>query len=86
MTKKNIHCSLAGLGRTMALQTQGRHEVNDIAGSGRRGLGEDDDAVGLGTAWVIGVVSLGTVRGAQRHGLGEDNVVVGSGTASWAWG
>jgi hypothetical protein len=35
--------------------------------------------VGLGTAWVDGVASLGMAWGAQRCRLGEDDVVAGSG-------
>jgi hypothetical protein len=65
MIKKNIQCSLAGSGTS-----QGRW---------RRGLREDDGAVGLGMAWVDGVASLGMAWGAQRCRLGEDDVVAGSG-------
>jgi hypothetical protein len=91
--QKNIqYCSLAGLGRTTTLRAQGWRGFNDITGSGaswgwqHHGLGEDDGAMGPGTAWVNIVVRSGMELSAQRHGLGEDNVVVGSGTASWAWG
>jgi hypothetical protein len=48
-------------------------------GSRRRGLGEDDDATGLGMMRVIGVVGSGMVWGAQRRRLGEDDIVAGSG-------
>jgi hypothetical protein len=78
MTKKNIQCSLAGLRRTMTLWAQGRHGFYGIVGSRCRGLSEDDDALGPGTAWVIGVGGSGTAQGLQRRGLGEDNVVVSS--------
>jgi hypothetical protein len=50
MTKKNIQCSLAGLGRTMALRAL------DVAGSGTArgaqhcGHGDDDVVVGSRTA------------------------------------
>jgi hypothetical protein len=81
MTKKNIQCGLADLGRMTALRAQGRRGFNDIMGSRRRGLGEDDDAMGLGMMRVIGVVGSGMVWGAQRHGLGEDDIVAGSGMA-----
>jgi hypothetical protein len=53
---------------------------------GRRGLGEDDEATGLGMTQVDGVAGSGMAWGAQLHGLGEDDVVVSSGTASRAWG
>jgi hypothetical protein len=74
------------------LRAQGRRGFDGVAGSTesrgqrRRGLGEDDGAVGLGTAWVDSVMGSRMVSGAQCHGLGEDNVVAGSGTASRAWG
>jgi hypothetical protein len=86
MTKKNIQCSLAGLGRMTVLWAQGRHRFNSVTNSGRHGLREDDCIAGPGMVRVIGVVGLGTERGAQRCGLGKDDVVVGSGTASQAWG
>jgi hypothetical protein len=86
MTKKNIQCSLSGLGRTTALRAQGRRGFEGIAGSRHRRLGEDDNAVDPGTAWVIGVKGSRMAWGAHRHGLGEDNIVVGSRTASRAWG
>jgi hypothetical protein len=50
MTKKNIQCSLAGLGRTMALQPQGRRMFDGVVDFGRRRLGKDDSAMGPGTA------------------------------------
>jgi hypothetical protein len=81
-----MQCSLAVLGRKMTLQTQGRCGFDGIAGSGHRGLREDDDVVGPGTERVISVTGSGTARGAQRCGLREDDVVAGSGTASRAWG
>jgi hypothetical protein len=59
---------------------------NDVVGSGRHGLGEDDGAAGPSTAGVISVVGLGMTRGVEHHELGEDNVDAGSGTASRAWG
>jgi hypothetical protein len=76
MTKKNIqYCSLVGLGRMTVLRALGH-----------RGLGEDDGAMGKGTAQVDGVMDSGMTPGAQHHRIGEDNVVAGSRTASWAWG
>jgi hypothetical protein len=89
---ENIQCSLAGLGRMTAFRAQGQRGINGIAGSrASRGrphhmLGEDDDAVGPGTARVDSVMGSGTAPGAQHHGLGEDNVVAGSGMVSRAWG
>jgi hypothetical protein len=50
MTKKNIQCILTGLGRTMMLPAQGRHGFDDVKGSGRRGLTEDDSIACPGTA------------------------------------
>jgi hypothetical protein len=47
MTKKNIQCSLAGLGRMTALRAQGRRGFDGVASSGRttllraRGLGDE---------------------------------------------
>jgi hypothetical protein len=64
------------------LQAQGRRRFDSIVGSGRRRLVEDDDAVGPGMAWVIGVARSGMACGAYRHRLGENNVVAGSGTAT----
>jgi hypothetical protein len=54
MTKKNIQCSLEGLGRMMALRAQGRHGLDGVVGSRRRGLGEDDivaDSATVSQAW-----------------------------------
>jgi hypothetical protein len=59
---------------------------NDVVGSRRHGLGEDDGATGPSTAGVIGVVGSGMTWGVEHHELGEDNVDAGSGTASRAWG
>jgi hypothetical protein len=59
MTKKNIQCNLAGLGRTTALRAQGRHGFDSVTGSGRHGLREDDDAVDPGTARLIDVTVWG---------------------------
>jgi hypothetical protein len=50
MTKKNIQCCHAGLGRMTALRAQGRRGFDGIAGSRRHGLGEDNIVVGSGTA------------------------------------
>jgi hypothetical protein len=86
MTKKNIQCSLAGLGRTTVLWAQGRHEFDGVVGSVRCGLKEDDNTAGPGTAWVLDTVGSRMVRGVQHRGLGEDNVVACSGTTSRAWG
>jgi hypothetical protein len=86
MTKKNIQCSLVGMGRMAALRAQGRCGFDGVVSSGRRGLEEDDSAVGPRTAWVNGVTGSGTAWGAQHHGLGEGDVVAGSGMTSWAWG
>jgi hypothetical protein len=66
------------------LWAQGRCGFDGVAGSGRRGLREDDGAADPGMVWVIGIAGSGTARGAQRHGLGKDNVVAGSRTASRA--
>jgi hypothetical protein len=82
MTKKNIQCSLAGLGSTTALRAQGRCGFDGVEGSGCCWLGEDDCTTDLGTAWVVGVVGSRMAWGAQRRGLGEEDVVVGLGTAS----
>jgi hypothetical protein len=82
MTKKNIQCSIVGLGRTMALRAQGRRRFDGVAGSGCHRLGEANGTAGLGMAWVVGIAGLGTAQGAQRRGLGEDDVVAGLGTAS----
>jgi hypothetical protein len=86
MTKKNIQCSLAGLGRTTMLWAQGRHEFDGVVGSVCRGLKKDDSTVGPGTAWVLGTVCSRMVRGVQHHGLGKDDVVACSRTMSRAWG
>jgi hypothetical protein len=86
MTKKNIQCSLAGLGRMTVLWAQGQCGFNVIACSRRCGLREDDGVVDPGTAWVVSIVGSGMERGAQHHGLGLDDIVAGSGTASRAWG
>jgi hypothetical protein len=86
MTKKNIQCCLAGLGRMTTLRAQGRRGFDGIMGSERHGIGEDDDAVGPGMAQVIGVVGSRMMRSAQHRELGEDDVVTGLGTASRAWG
>jgi hypothetical protein len=37
--------------------------------SGRRRLGEDDNAVGLGMEWVIDIAGSGMARGVHHHGL-----------------
>jgi hypothetical protein len=69
MTKKNIQCSLASLGRMMALRAQGWHGFDGVTGSGtsrgrwRRRLKEGDDAAGLGTPRVDGVMGLGNGAG-----------------------
>jgi hypothetical protein len=68
------------------LQAQGQHGFDGVAGSGCRGLGEDDGVAGQGTVRVDGVVGLRTVQGAQHRGLREEHVVAGSGTALRAWG
>jgi hypothetical protein len=86
MTKKNIQCTLVGLGRMTALRAQGWREFDSISSSGCRGLWEDDDVMGPGRAWVISIMGLRTVRAAQHHGLREDIVVAGSGTTMRAWG
>jgi hypothetical protein len=68
MTKKNKqYCTLAGSGRITTLWAQGRRGFDGIIGSGaswgrrQRGLREDDGTAGLRTAWVNGVMGLGTV-------------------------
>jgi hypothetical protein len=86
MTKKNIQCSLAGLWRTTALWAQGRRGFDGIAGSGRRGLREDDGSVDTGRVRVISIMGSGMVWGAQHRGLEEDDIVAGLGTTSLAWG
>jgi hypothetical protein len=86
MTKKNIQCSLAGLGRMTALQAQRRRGFYDITGFGCRRLREYDDIVDLRTARVIGVVGSGMAWVHSVTGFWEDDVVVGLRTASWAWG
>jgi hypothetical protein len=86
MTKKNIQCSLSGLGRTTVLQAQWRRGFDSIAGSrisrGQRcrGLGEDDCAMGRRHH------GLGNDVECTTSGLREDDVVVGLGTALRAWG
>jgi hypothetical protein len=86
MTKENIQCSLAGLGRMTTLQAQGRRRFDGVTGSGRRELREDDGAADPGMARVIGVMGSGMTWGTQRRRLREDNVIAGLGTAAQAWG
>jgi hypothetical protein len=92
MTKKNIQCSVAGLGRTKALRAQGRHWFDGVTSSGtsqgrrHHRLEEDGSVVGPGTARVDGIVGSGTTWGAHRHELGKDDGVAGLGMASQAWG
>jgi hypothetical protein len=64
MTKKNIQCSLASLGRMTALWAQGRRGIDVVMCSGHHGLEEEDDTMDPGMAWVIIIVGSGTVRGA----------------------
>jgi hypothetical protein len=85
MTKKNIWCGFVELGRTMALLAQGWRGFDGIAGSGHRGLREDNDTVGSGTAWVISIVGSRTAWGAHRCRLREDDIGVGLGTTLQAW-
>jgi hypothetical protein len=91
MTKKSIHCSHVGLGRTTALRAQGRPRFNGVTSSGRCGPGEDNSAVAPGTAQVIGVMGSGRTMllraRERRHGLGDKAKVVdditGSGQGRW---
>jgi hypothetical protein len=71
MTKKNIQCSLAGLGRMTALQAQRRRGFYDITGFGCRRLREYDDIVDLRTARVIGVVGSGMAWVHSVTGFGR---------------
>jgi hypothetical protein len=70
MTKKNIQCSLAGLGRMTALRAQRRRGFYDIPGSGCRRLGEYDGVVDPRTARVIGVVGSGMAWCTASQALG----------------
>jgi hypothetical protein len=63
MTKKNVQCSLVGMGRMMALRAQGRHGFDSVPcpetsrGRQRHGLGEDDGAVGPGMVQVNNIMA-----------------------------
>jgi hypothetical protein len=72
---ENIQCSLVGLERMMAMRAQGRHEFDDITGSGHRRLREDDVAVGPGMTWVIGVSGSGMVRVHSIAGSGRTTLL-----------
>jgi hypothetical protein len=91
MTMKNIQCSLAGLGRTAALQDQGRHGFDGVTTSGHCGIREDSGPTGPGMAWVISVMGSGNGAGCTMlwaqggcHYCGLGNGVMGLGTRH-AW-
>jgi hypothetical protein len=83
MTMKNIQCSLAGLGRMTVLRAQVWHGFGSVAGSGCRGLREDDGVVDPVGGWhrsleswaqkrrgvhsVIGLGRMTLFRGRERH-------------------
>jgi hypothetical protein len=68
MTKKNIKCSHAGLGRMMALRAQGQRRFDDIVGSRHHVIGEDNVLAGSGTmSWAWGW----RLRGQRHHRLGS---------------
>jgi hypothetical protein len=50
MKKKNTQCSLAGSGRTTALQAQGRCGFDSIAGSG---MSQNDGVAGSGRTTML---------------------------------